>query len=157
MTEEFESIVDLIIRGEEKEAEYHLLMENTEERITRVLGDSNKMNYLMKFEEYLDDHDIYLFAGWEEAEIITRPAIDRFWATFYVRVSKDTDLRGALRIMNDKEGQNSVKYSTNEDGGYTLIFRILKRYLDQIEYKSKEKATQLADEKMKQLGQPGQS
>ena len=51
MTEDFESIVDLLIEGEEEEALHHLLMENNEEQITRAMGDSNKMNYLMKFEE----------------------------------------------------------------------------------------------------------
>jgi hypothetical protein len=152
MTEEFESIVDLLIDGEEEEAEHHLLMENSEEQIVRVLGDSSKMNYLMKFEEYLDDHDIYLFAGWEEAQIVAKPVIDKFWTTFHVQVGKGTDLRGALRITNDKEGQNTVRYKKNEDGSYTLIFKILKRYLDQIEQQSKEKAKQIADEKMEQLG-----
>lgn len=151
MTEDFESIVDLLIEGEEEEALHHLLMENDEEQITRAMGDSNKMNYLMKFEEYLDDHDIYIFDGWEEAQIITRPVIDTFWTTFYVRLGKNADLRGALRIKNDKEGQNTVRYKKNGDGSYTLIFKILKRYLDQIEHKSKEKAEQLADEKMGQL------
>lgn len=153
MTEEFESIVDMLIDGEEEEAQHHLLMENTEEQIIRVMGDSNKMNYLMKFEEYLDDHDIYLFKGWEEARIIARPQIDNFWATYYVRVGRNTDLRGALRVMSDKEGQNTVRYMKDGEGNYILVFKLLRRYLDQIEDKAKDEADQLSDAKLQLMGQ----
>ncbi len=147
-------IVDLMLEGDDddfQEIKESILLENDEERILRTLGDSTYMNYLLKFEEYLDDHDVYLFDGWDQAKILKPIVIDRFWTEFLVWFSPDADLRGASRITNDKEAQNSVKVKNLGDSGYILKFRILKRYLDAIEQRSKERAEQLSDEQLEQM------
>lgn len=147
-------IVDLMLEGDDEdfqEIKEAILLENDEERILRTLGDSTYMNYLLKFEEYLDDHDVYLFDGWDEAKMMKPVVIDRFWTEFLVWFGPDADLRGASRITNDKEAQNSVQVKNLGDKGYILKFRILKRYLDAIEQRSKERAEQLSDEQLEQM------
>lgn len=156
MSEEgMKHIVDMILEGDEEdlqEIENKIITESNEERILRNLGDSTFMNYLLKFEEYLDNHDIYLFDGWEEARVIKPIKVGKFWAEFLLVVGKDTDLRGAIRLMNDKEGQNKVQYKELDGGkGYVIKFKVLKRYLEAIEKRSKEKAEQLADEQLEQM------
>lgn len=147
-------IVDLMLDGDDEdfqEIKEAILLENDEERILRTLGDSTFMNYLLKFEEYLDDHDVYLFDGWEDAKILKPVSIDRFWTEFLVWFGPDADLRGASRLTNDKEAQNSVQVKNLGESGYILKFRILKRYLDAIEQRSKERAEQLSDEQLEQM------
>lgn len=149
-TDSFRPIVDALLEGKEADATEHLLMENNEQQILRTLGgDRMPMNYMLKFEEYLDDHDIYLFDGWDSDEcyMAYAPKIDKFWCTFYVFVPHNTDLRGASRITNDQEGQNQVKVKKVE-GGHVVMFKILKRYLDQVEAKNQEKAEELSSEEM---------
>lgn len=144
-------IVDMLIEGDVDAALDHLLMENQEQQIVRAMGgDRMPMNYLLKFEEYLDDHDIYLFDGWEECQVCYKPRIDKFWCTFYVFCPQGTDLRGALRITNDKEGQNEVSQK-KANGGHVLQFRILRRYLDEVEKKNQERAEELSAEEMEFL------
>jgi len=146
----FRPIVDALIEGDDAKATDYLLMENSEQQILRSLGgDRMPMNYMLKFEEYLDDHDIYLFDGWDsdECHIAYTPKIDKFWCTFYLFCPEGTDLRGASRITNDQEGQNQVKVKRVE-GGSIVMFRILKRYLDQVEAKNREKAEELSKEEM---------
>ena len=144
-------IVDMLIEGDVESAEEHLLVENQEQQIVRAMGgDKMPMNYLLKFEEYLDDHDIYLFEGWEECVICYKPRIDKFWCTFYVYCPEGTDLRGALRLTTDKEGQNEVK-SKKIEGGTILQFRVLRRYLDEVEKKNQERAEELSAEEMEFL------
>lgn len=148
---DFGPIVDMLLEDDLETATDHLLLEHTEERVARALGgESMPMNYLMKFEEYLDDHDIYLYDGWEESRVIAKPKVDKFWVTFVLFCQKGIDLRGALRVVNDKEGQNEVKAKKVQDG-HVLKFRILKRYLDEIERKNKQKAEQEAEEQENQV------
>ena len=104
-----------------------------------------------KFEEYLDDHDVYLFNGWEEAKVLKPINVERFWVEILVWFGPDADLRGATRLTNDKEAQNSVQMKKLGDHGYILKFRVLKRYLDAIEQRSKERAEQLSDEQLEQM------
>ena len=145
------SVVDMLIDGDMESATKHLLAENQEQQIIRAMGgDRMPMNYLLKFEEYLDDHDIYLFDGWEDCVICYAPRIDKFWCTFFLWCPKGTDLRGALRITNDKEGQNEVNQKRTEDG-HILKFRILRRYLDEVEKKNQERAEELSAEEMEFL------
>ena len=148
-------VVDMILSEDDtdfEKIEETILLENDEERILRQMGDSTYMNYLMKFEEYLDDHDIYLFDGWEDAKILGKPKVDKFWTEFMVLVSPDTDLRGAMRIKNDKEGQNKVMTKELTDNQGTVVkFKILKRYLDAIEARNKERAEQLSDEQLESI------
>ena len=145
------AVVDMLLEGDTAAAEEHLLVENQEQQIIRAMGgDRMPMNYLLKFEEFLDDHDIYLFAGWEDCLIAYKPRIDKFWCTFHVFCPDGTDLRGAMRITNDKEGQNEVKQKRVEDG-HILQFRILRRYLDEVEKKNQERAEELSAEEMEFL------
>ena len=145
------AVVDMLIEGDVEAAEEHLLVENQEQQIIRAMGgDRMPMNYLLKFEEYLDDHDVYLFDGWEECRICYKPRIDKYWTTFYLFCPKGTDLRGALRVTTDKEGQNEVKHKKVE-GGHVLQFRILRRYLDELEKKNQERAEELSAEEMEFL------
>ncbi len=144
-------IVDLLIEGDVDAAEEYLLVENQEQQIIRAMGgDRMPMNYLLKFEEYLDDHDVYLFDGWEECQICYKPRVDKFWCTFFVFCPEGTDLRGALRLTNDKEGQNEITQKRVDDG-HILKFRILRRYLDEVEKKNQERAEELSAEEMEFL------
>lgn len=150
---ELTEIVELILEENLEEAEYHLLIESTEERIIQALdGERMPMDYLLKFEQFLDEHDIYLFDGWDKAQFIRKPRIERYWAFFYLKAGKDTDLRGALRIKNSKEGQNRVGVKETGDG-YIFEFKILKRYLDQLDQKNKEEASRVASDEFEQIGQ----
>lgn len=149
--DDFGPIVDMILEDDLETATGHLLIEHTEERVARALGgETMPMNYLIKFEEYLDDHDLYLYDGWNEARLLAKPNVDKFWVTFIVFCKKGIDLRGALRIVNDKEGQNEVKAKKVRDG-HVLKFRILKRYLDEIERRNRLKAEQEAEEQEDQV------
>jgi hypothetical protein len=150
---ELTEIVELILEEDLEQAEYHLLIESTEERIIQALsGERMPMDYMLKFEQFLDEHDIYLFDGWDTAQFITKPRIEKYWAFFYLKTSKDTDLRGALRIQNSKEGQNKVGVKKTGDG-YIFEFKILKRYLDQLDQKNKEEASRVAGDEFEQIGQ----
>ena len=154
-TEEIREVMDLIMYGDEDDvahAKKTLVKESEEEKLVRVLGDSMLMNYLMKFEEYLDDHDVYLFDGWKEARVIGKPKVSKFWVVVNLWVGPDTDLRGAARLKNDKEGQNIVQKKELEgDKGYIIRFKVLKRYLDAIEKRNKERAEQLSDEQLEEM------
>ena len=144
-------VVDMLVEGDTESAHEHLLLENKEQQIVRAMGgDRSLMNYLLKFEEYLDDHDVNLFDGWEDIEIHHRPIIKKFWAIFDVYCPEGTDLRGALRITSDHEGQNEVGEKKVE-GGTILRFKILRRYLDEIEKRNQEKAEELSAEEMEFL------
>ena len=144
-------VVDMLINGDTERAEEHLLNENQEQQIIRAMGgDRMPMNYLLKFEEYLDDHDIYLFDGWGDSIVCYKPKIEKFWTTFYLFCPDGTDLRGAMRLINDKEGQNEVG-KRRIKGGHILQFKILRRYLDEVEKKNQERAEELSDEEMEFL------
>ncbi len=144
-------VVDMLIDGDIVSATEHLLLENQEQQIIRAMGgDRMPMNYLLKFEEYLDDHDVYLFDGWNKSKICYRPKIEKFWTTFWLFCPDGTDLRGATRVTNDKEGQNEVGKKRIE-GGHILQFKILRRYLDEVEKKNQERAEELSAEEMEFL------
>jgi hypothetical protein len=147
----YSAVVDMLIDGDVAEAEEYLLLENQEQQIIRAMGgDRMPMNYLLKFEEYLDDHELYLFDGWKKAKVCYRPRIEKFWCTFFLFCPDSVDLRGALRLINDKEGQNEVG-KRRVDGGHVLQFKILRRYLDEIEKRNQERAEQLSSEEMEFL------
>lgn len=152
MSDRKHRIVDLLIDGETQIATDELLLEAEEDDLLANLGgETTLMNYLLKFEEYLDDHDLYLFQGWEKGEIVEKPKVEKFWVTFYVRVPGDCELKGARRLTNDKEGQNVVKVKALDDGTHLVMFKILKRYLDEIEQRNKERSDQLSDEDMESM------
>jgi len=144
---DMENIVDLIFEDKLEEAEDGLLLEGIEEKLLHQIGENSYMNILLKFESYLNSHDIYLFGNeWDNATILlNKLKVDKFWVTIYMVVDKKTDLRGAKRVVNDKEKQNEVKFKKLENGKTMIRFRILKRYLDQIEQDDKERAMEIAN------------
>lgn len=149
---ELTEIVELILDEDLESAKHHLLMESTEERVIQALdGDRMLMDYLVKFEHFLDEHDLYLFDGWEESQFVAKPQIEKFWALFYIKTPKEVDMRGAVRIKNSKEGQNKVGVKQLNDG-YLFQFKILKRHLDDLEEKSKEEASRIATDEFEQIG-----
>ena len=144
-------IVDMLIEGDTEAAESHLLAENQEQQIIRAMGgDRMPMNYLLKFEEYLDDHDIYLYDNWEKAQVLGRPRVQRFWVIVYLWVPKETDLRGMERIKTDQEGQNQIRVKKLKDGSRILEVKVLRRLLDKVEKKSQEEADEVSNEKIGQ-------
>lgn len=139
-----EHIVDLLMDGDSEEANSQLLLENEQTQLMGTVGDTTQFNYLMKFEEYLEEHDLYLFNGWEDSIVLSPITIEKFWTRFNLLVGKDTDLRGAKRVMSNKEGQNKVRVKKLGDGRMIVEFQILKKYLDDIELRNKERIEDLA-------------
>ncbi len=151
MTHDLTHVVDMMLDEEDLEgAEEALLMENEEDRLTRKLGDNTLTNYLLKFEEYLDDHDIYLYDGWNTVQVLGRPRVQRFWVIVYLWVPKKVDVKGILRIKNDQEGQNQIKVKKMRDGSSVLEVKVLRRLLDKVEEKSQDEAEEVSDEKIGQ-------
>lgn len=147
----YSSVVEHLLNNDTEEAIGTMIVETQEQRIIRTMGgDRMPVNYLMKFEEYLDDHDLYLYDGWEDAVLVHKPKIDKFWVTIHLFCGDDADLQGAYRVVNDQEGQNKIEIK-KVDGGHIVGFKILKRYLDQIEKKNQDKAEELSDEEMELL------
>jgi len=144
MGELAEYAVDLLLNGKIDEAKQTLLVEAVQDQVLRAIGETSLLNYMMKFEQYLDDHDIYMFDGWDDAEFVGKPKVETYWVTVYMQVGPKTDLRGAKRVIADKEAQNRVSYKELDDGGCLLRFKVLKRYLDQIEIDEKERADNIA-------------
>lgn len=152
MPELAEHAVDLILEDRLDEAEKMLIAEDVEDKLLKAIGEVTLLNYLMKFEEYLDNRDVTIFKGWDPAELLARPKVDRFWVTFYFRFPADADLRGAKRLLNDKENQNEVWTKTDPaDGTHIVKFKILRRLLDKIETENKEKAEEIADREAGQM------
>ena len=57
-----------------------------------------------------------------------------------------------MRLKNDKEGQNIVRVKELDNNQGKLVqFKILKRYLDAIEKRNKERAEQLSDEQLEDM------
>jgi len=151
MTHDLTHVVDKLLDEDDLAAvEHALLMENEEDRLTRKLGDTTLTNYLLKFEEYLDDHDLYLYDGWNDVQVLGRPRVQRFWVIVYLWVPKETDLRGMERIKTDQEGQNQIKVKKLKDGSRILEVKVLRRLLDKVEEKSQDEAEDVSDEKIGQ-------
>ena len=151
MTHDLTHVVDKLLDEDDLTgAQEALLMENEEDRLTRKLGDDTLTNYLLKFEEYLDDHDIYLYDNWEKAQVLGRPRVQRFWVIVYLWVPKETDLRGMERIKTDQEGQNQIRVKKLKDGSRILEVKVLRRLLDKVEEKSQEEAEEVSNEKIGQ-------
>jgi len=143
---DFEYVVEKIFEDDLEGASTSLLLESEEAELINQMGDPTLINYLMKFEQYLDDHDVYMFDGWEDSAIPEKPSVEKFWCTFYLLVDEGADIKGgAARIINDQEAQNKVQVKEVE-GGTILKIRILKRILDKMELDDQERADSLAGE-----------
>lgn len=135
---------DLKDRG--ADARECLLVESIESDIVKNIGETSKLDYLMKMEKFFDEHDLYLYKGWEDAQILSAPKVNKFWVTLDLRVSEKTELKGALRCCNGEESQNQATYKRLEDGSYFVRFKILRRILDKIEMDSKDRAEDIAED-----------
>lgn len=143
-----EHAVDLILEGDLEGAEEYILAESVEDKLLRAVGEVSILNYLMKFEQYLSEFDVYLYDGWDDPDkiqIAAMPEIGNYWCTFMLRVPAKVDLRGAKRLLSDKTAQNQIKVKKGEDGMMLLKFKILKRELDRLEQDNKLKSEEIAD------------
>jgi hypothetical protein len=145
MSELSDYAVSLIMEDRIDEAKECLLAESIETDIIKSIGEVSALDYLLKLESFFDQRDLYLYRGWEDAQILSRPKIEKFWVTLDLRVAPHTELKGALRCCSDEEGQNTAKYKQLEDGSYFVRFKILRRILDQIETDMKDRAEEIAD------------
>jgi hypothetical protein len=134
----------LILEDRIEEAEEMLLCETIESDLLQKINETGSLDYLMKLEQFFDQRYLYLFPGWEDAQILAAPQIGQFWVSLDLRVPKETELHGAKRCCSDREAQNSVKYTQLEDGSYFVRFKILRRILDKIESDAKDRAEDLA-------------
>lgn len=151
-TQTCNQLFEIMMNEDDSSLETFLLMESERDDILASLGgDTTLINYLYLFEEFLDQHDIYLFDGWNTASIVGQPVVEKFWVTITMAVNADTDMRGANRVCNALD-QGSVTVSKAEDGQTTLVkFSILKRALDQIEKDNKERIEKLSDDALEDL------
>lgn len=128
------------------EARECLLVESMETELIKNIGETSKLDYLLKMEKFFDDRDLYLFDGWENAQVISAPTVDKFWVTLDLRLDKDADLKAALRCCNGEgSSQNTTRYKKLEDGSFFVRFKILRRLLDKIEMDAKDRAEEIAD------------
>ena len=146
MSQRMEDVVDLILEDRFEEAQESLLRETVEDKLLRQVKSVSYMDYLLKFEEFFNDYDGYLFGEeWDRAEVLLdKIKVDKFWVTIFMVVPKDTDLRAAKRLMGDKTPQNTVQFRKLPGGRVLLKFKVLRRYLDKIEQKNQEKAEEVS-------------
>lgn len=141
-----EFTMKLIMEDRIEEAQEILLCETIENDLLQKINETGSLDYLMKLETFFDQRDLYLYKGWEDAEILSPPKIEKFWVGIDLRIPKDAELRGAMRCCSDREAQNSVRYKQLEDGSYFVRFKILRRILDKIEMDAKDRAEDLASQ-----------
>ena len=144
-------LVEVMLDGNESTLDELVLLEGEKDDVINSLGgETTLMNYMMLFEEFLEDHDIYLFDGWEDAQFIGKPIVEKFWITFHILLSDKADIRGGKRV-NDALKQGEVIIRKLKDGRYLARFLILKRDLDAIENANKERIDQLSDQALEEL------
>lgn len=150
-TDTFNQLVEVMLDEDDDSLDEFILTESEKDEVLAALsGDTTLMNYLMLFEEFLEQHDLYLFTGWDDAQIVGQPSVEKFWVTFDLLIDHKTDFRGARRI-NDAMPQGQVTAKRLQDGNILVRFQILKRLLDQIETDNKEKIEKLSDQALEEL------
>lgn len=151
MTDTYDQLIEVMLNEDDDALGEYVLMEGEKDTVLAGLnGDVTLMNYMMMFEEYLEQHDLYLFDGWETAVFAKQPKVEKFWVTFYMLVDQNVDLRGAKRVR-DAMNQGDVSAQRLRDGRIVVIFQVLKRNLDQIETINKEKIEKLSDQALEEL------
>lgn len=129
----------------------HLLVEDEEAQLVQVIGDTSLVHYCMKCQQFIEDElDLYVFKGWEDAEIVGAPKVEKFWVTFDILLPPESEYKAAERFTFNKMGQNEVTVKELRDGSYLVHIRMLKRFLDALELRDKDKSEQLADEEFEQ-------
>lgn len=115
-------------------------------------GDKTLLQYLILFEEYLDQHDIYMFKGWkdEKTKIVGKPAIGKFYFTAFIEIAKGTDLRGIKRIA-DANSKTRISAKKKKDGSMILKVEMLKGLLDKIDADNKDKIENMSDRALQEL------
>jgi len=147
----YNQLIEVMMNEDDESLDDFLLLESdTDQVIANLDGDVTLFNYIMMFEEFLDQHDIYLFKGWDKASLFGSPVVEKFWITIRLLVNDDTDLRGAKRVKDAmKQGDVVIKKTT--DGRKVVEFSILKRDLDQIEETNKSRIEQLSMDALEKL------
>ena len=60
----------------------YLLVEDEEADLVRTIGDTSLVHYCMKCQQFIEDElDLYVFKGWEDAEFVGAPKVEKFWVT----------------------------------------------------------------------------
>ena len=143
-------LVERLLLSDDKAVETvvgHLIVEDEESELVKSIGDTSLVHYCMKFQQFVEDElDMYVFKGWEEAEFIGPPKVEKFWVTVRLLLPKGAEYKYAKRFQNNTLGQTDVKIRELKDGSYLVQIRILKRVLDNLEVRDKDKSEQLADE-----------
>lgn len=143
------SLVEQIIDSKPDETRRIALNENNETNVLRLVGETSLLNYLCKMEAFLDQRDVYVFRGWDKAEISRKPVVEKFWVTFFLVFPTNSEIdEGVRRITNDKEAQNQVRGRRIGNGQVEIQMRLLKRLLDAIELQTKDQAKELASEEI---------
>lgn len=147
----FNHMIEIMLTEDDDSLDRFMLLESEKDTVLAALGgDPTLINYMMLFEEFLENHDLYLFEGWSSAAFVGKPKIEKFWATFALTVNEGTDMRGAKRV-NDAMPQGQVKAKAMGNGKILVVFQVLKRHLDQIEETNREKIEELSDQALEQL------
>jgi len=138
--------MQLILEDRLDEAQECLMAESIETDLIQAVGETSQLDYLLKLEKFFDDRDLYVYTGWEDAQVVAPPKIGKFWVTLDLRVPQNAELKGALRCCStEEEEQNTAGFKTLEDGSHFVRFKILRRLLDKIEMTSKDRAEDIAD------------
>ena len=70
--------------------------------IEEIYGSDKAFQVLKDFERVLDDLDLYVYANWEDGEIVEGPTISRHWVTcsFMWDADKMPDPMGGKRLLD---------------------------------------------------------
>jgi|ERR1044071_2759436 hypothetical protein len=138
--------MQLILEDRIDEAQETLLAESIESDLIQSIGETSQLDYLLKMEKFFDDRDLYVYDGWEDAQVLSSPKIGKYFVTIDLRVPPNCELKGALRLnSSEEEEQNTTSYKTLEDGTHFVRFKILRRLLDKIEMAAKDRAEEITD------------
>lgn len=143
-------LVERLILGDQdsiKDVVNHLIVEDEESDLVRTIGDTSLVHYCMKIQQFIEDElDMYVFKGWEEAEIVGAPRVEKFWVTFNLLLPPGSNIKYVSRFRNNHLSQNEVQVKKTESGAIFIRIRMLKQFLDQLESRDKDRSEQLADE-----------
>lgn len=67
--------------------------------LRRIYAHSNLLDVLVEIEKVLDNLDIYVFDGWESAEIIAGPEFRRYWVDVALMFESRPDTKCLNRLI----------------------------------------------------------
>jgi hypothetical protein len=141
----YEYAVQLLLEDRVDEATDAIVAEGIEDELLQQIRSTSELDYLLKLDQFFDERNLYMYDGWENAQILKQPKVDKFWVTLDVRVPKETELKGARRCCAGKENQNTVEFKQLEDGSFFIRFHILRRILDKLEMDNRDRANDISD------------